>query len=282
MISFKRKIKKICKEKCGFKVDKVIVVLSDFHTGSEAGLTLEPKNILQKNLLAAYKENIDSCVREYGRIDAVIANGDLIHGKPDISTYYTESDLGEQTRLAFELLKLWGAKKYLILRGTPKHTRSKYEGTEYENTIRDLMNTWKPKCCYITTRVRAYSINGVKFNIRHKVSSSTTPYGSFTLLFKTVINEIIDIAIKERNAELVPDVFIRSHVHYFTTAKRHGMLAITTPAWQAPYDDWGKRICEGSVDVGSIVFTIDKKGHYDYQEYLYAIPDPEKDIPFIM
>lgn len=232
-----------------------VIGIGDFHCGSRSGLTADPRNKVQEILFGEYKKNISL----WENPDIVIANGDLIDGLGFHDPSQTQTDLLKQAKDAFNLLKLWDAKKYFLTFGTPFHVTSKVTGVDYEQMICDLLNEWRPGCARIEDDYNvnpSLTIKGVRFNVRHKVGTSIVPYGKATLLLRNVIAALMKKAI---NGQELPHVILRSHAHYYLKVEEYGIMAVIIPCWQHPGSKFGNRQCEGLVDVGSVRFKINEE-----------------------
>lgn len=97
-------------------------------------------------------------------------------------------------------------------------------------------------------------IEGLVFDIRHKIGSSAIPHGRAT----SILRELSWALIKEAN-DTAPhvDVIIRSHAHYFIDIKQFGKRAIITPGLQLARGRFGSRECTGEIDWGAIRLIID-------------------------
>jgi len=243
---------------------KEVVVLSDLHVGSRAGLTNEPKNELQEELFKQYQENI----RIWKNPDIVIANGDLIDGKSKNDSSQTEQDVLKQCKIAFELLQMWKAKKYYLTYGTAFHVSSKMEGSDYEDVIVDYLNTWKSNCAYIRDYYDNLNINGVVFNVKHQVGFSTLPHGRGTSILKEVLWNYYKTVIQHG---IKADIIIRSHVHYYIAIEMNRIEVVTTPTYQAADTKFGNRICSGDIDVGSLRYIVKGIGKWIRQKHLLTV-----------
>ena len=113
-------------------------------------------------------------------------------------------------------------------------------------------------------------INGVQFDVKHKIGSSSVPHGRHTPLSKAIIwNQLhSEIAEDQPNA----DIILRGHVHYHIgvscVAKRRIVHAWTCPALQGLGSEYGDRECEGTVDYGLMHFDINDDGSWSQQTHL--------------
>jgi hypothetical protein len=105
-------------------------------------------------------------------------------------------------------------------------------------------------------------VNGVKFDVKHKVGSSGIPHGRHTATAKA---DNWNAIWADEDMQPRCDVFIRSHVHYFQYSGNSSKLRMTLPALQAAATEYGARQCEGYVDFGFVVFTIYEDGSYEWE-----------------
>ena len=226
------------------------VGMGDLHCGHIAGLT-PPRWMTNKHnaqLYAEQKESweaYESWIDLIGPVDALMVNGDCIDGKgkrSGSSELITADRLG-QADMAAECIKQFKAKKVYMSKGTPYHTG---DGEDFEQVIADKVGA------VISDQIWV-SINGIVFNLKHKIGSSSIPHGRATSLSKEwVWNTLWD----EISGAPKADVFLRSHVHYHTFVGNSQYLAMTLPALQASNTKFGARQCSGTVDFGLVEFKI--------------------------
>ncbi len=232
---------------------KRMVVISDMHCGHLVGLTPPRwhyqndgklyKN--QKELWRFYTETIDSLKP----IDILVVNGDAIDGKgyraggADQKT----TDRLEQVEMAVECIEYAQAKTVRMTYGTPYHTGSE---EDWESIIADRVGAKIEGHAF-------FDIDGVVFDIKHKVGGSSIPHGRNTALLR---EKLWNTMWSERDQQRRADVLIRSHVHYHTFGGTHVGITMTTPALQGFGSKYGVRQCSGIVDIGMIYFDIDKEG----------------------
>lgn len=242
-----------------------VCIISDTHCGSQVGLT-PPKHQLRcigKDVAKHNKfyELQRQCwgffirkVREMGRPDVLIVNGDAIDGRGD-KTHGVEqitTDRNKQCDMAVECIQAINARHIVMTYGTPYHTG---EGEDYEDIIAERVKAEK---------IGAHewiNVHGQIFDIKHKIGSSSVPYGRHT----AVSREWVWNALwAERKEQPRATIIIRSHVHYYGGAFGPGWMGLTTPALQAMGSRYGARQCSGQVHFGLVVFDIDKKGRYTW------------------
>lgn len=245
---------------------KRMVVVSDFHSGHEYGLTppdwwqrddTENEHVtkcakFQRELWGFYSQAIN----ELKSIDILLMNGDAIEGK-GLDTGGKElltADRHEQVRMAKMAIDLAEAKKVRILYGTKRHVGKE---EDFESI---LVDTLKCKDVQIGGH-DFFNVNGCVIDAKHRVTSSTIPHGRFTTLARARFWNISWFSDNERQPKA--DIVIRSHVHYFCNCGAFSWQAFTTPA--LCYNSiFGIRECEGLVDIGLLCFDFDAEGKYKW------------------
>jgi len=248
---------------------KRLVVASDPHAGHEFGLCppawwaqldesgsrRSKAGIFQRQLWEFYTTAIDALKP----IDILAVNGDAIEGKGERSggVELITSDRHEQVEMARQAIDYAEAPVVRILFGTRYHAGRE---EDYEAML----------CKTVKGNVAVHGhdfldINGCKFDIKHKVGSSTIPHGRMTPIARARLWNVMWSSEHERQPQA--DVIIRSHVHYFGYCGGASWLGMTTPA--LTYNSaFGIRECEGLVDVGLVVFDIEDGGSYSWRPVL--------------
>lgn len=248
---------------------KKIVVISDPHCGHEFGLTppswwtrddTEDQRVnkvgkFQRELWKFYTKAIDL----EKPIDILMSLGDMIDGKGDRSGSIEQitTDRLEQIRMASQVIDYAEAKKVRIQYGTRYHVG---KDEDYESLLHEMT-----KCEDVKVGGHGfYNIDGVVFDVKHKINSSAIPHGRHTALARARLWNAIWNSEHERQPKA--NVFLRGHVHYFVFNGGSNWLGMTCPA--LTYNSaFGIRECEGIVDVGIIVFEIDK-GEYSWKRVM--------------
>jgi hypothetical protein len=188
-------------------------------------------------------------IAQNGPFDHVIVNGDAIDGtdKKGGGTECITTDRIEQCMIAEKALRDTGATSFHIVAGTPYHVGN---AEDFERVLATKMDASFHGHAY-------FEIEGLNFNIKHKVAGASMPYLKATPLAKEIA--------QNRNwylegVEPKADVLIRSHVHHFTQVDVMGCLAFTTPSLQALGNRYGSRQCSGPVHFGLIVMEVENGG----------------------
>ena len=243
------------------------LAIADLHSGHRVGLTPPDWHYkgefakggnnskiskIQRELWGFYAKTIDSL----RPIDCLIVNGDAIDGKGKRtgSSEQAVADRNEQCLMAAECINYAKAKKVYMTYGTPYHTGQDEDwedvvASHVKNLVKIGSQEW-------------IEINGVVFDVKHKVSASSIPHGKMTPLARAKLWNTIWHAEHEQQPNA--DVLIRSHVHYHCFCGESGWLALTTPALQGFGSKFGARQCEGKVGIGVTVFDIKKNGDYKW------------------
>jgi hypothetical protein len=161
--------------------------------------------------------------------------------------------------MAAACIEIASAPKIIMTYGTPYHSGT---GEDFENLVKDYVKADK-----IGSHEWA-DVNGVIFDIKHKVGSSSIPHGRYTAIARENLWSMI---WAERDEQPKSDIIIRSHVHHLGYVGNGDFLGITTPALQAQGTKFGSRQCSGVVDFGLISFDIDSDGRYEWRPHLAKI-----------
>jgi hypothetical protein len=227
---------------------KRVLVVSDLHCGHRAGLTHPDHWVKGSAYFEQQKKTwnfFEEGVKSLGKIDILVCNGDAIDGKGDKSggTEQIETDRGKQVDIAEKCLKWINAGENRFIYGTPYHTGIE-EDWERELALR------------LKSEIRGhdfFEVNGVKFDVKHKIGSSTIPHGRYTPIAK---EKLWNTIWADRGGQVKADITIRSHVHYYLTSGNANWTGIVTPALQGFGSKYGVRQCSGTVDYGFIWIDI--------------------------
>ncbi len=248
---------------------KRVVNIADLHCGHEFGLTppawqykvdghprIAKAGKFQRALWGFGTESLD----DLKPIDVLIVNGDAIDGKGDKSGGIEQitTDRLEQCEMAAEFINYAEAKQVRILHGTRYHVG---RDEDFEAALVD-----KITCKDTTVQGHGFfDINGCIFDVKHKIGSSTIPHGRHTAIGKAHLWNIVWNVEHERQPKA--NVIIRSHVHYFSYAGGRDWVGMTSPALSYG-TSYGIRECEGVVDIGLLVFDVDKHGGWRWEPIL--------------
>jgi hypothetical protein len=187
--------------------------------------------------------------------DVCICNGDVIDGRGERRSGVEQltTNLEEQTDMAVRVLshvrRRSPSVKFYFTRGTPYHTGM---AEDWENLVaRQFHDSEAPNIYDALLRLE---IDGVIFNVRHHIGRSSSPQGRLTPLSRAMVWQKLADGINQ--SKVSPDVFVRSHVHYYTLVNQYDSWGLTLPALQA-WSSFGSRVCEGICSVGFIVVDVE-------------------------
>jgi hypothetical protein len=248
---------------------KRVAIISDLHCGHRAGLThpsywyTEGSSTTRDNFAKIQRglwQWYAKAVSELQPVDLLVVNGDAIDGKAEKSggSELITADRDEQVEIACEAIKLWNAKKIIIIEGTPYHTGKE---ESWESVLADKLGAmhWRAH--------EWVDVEGTIFDFRHKIGSSSIPHGRFTPSQRA---SLWNALWAERGIQPKANIIVRSHVHYFTAGQDSQRLSITTPALQT-HSKFGSRECDGTNDIGFITFDIDKGKYSMYTHFCNMI-----------
>uniref|UniRef100_A0A6M3LF23 Calcineurin-like phosphoesterase domain-containing protein n=1 Tax=viral metagenome TaxID=1070528 RepID=A0A6M3LF23_9ZZZZ len=201
-------------------------------------------------------------LEELKPIDIFCVNGDLIDGTGDRSggTELITTDMREQREMSVECIKKAHAETVLITRGTPFHVSP--AGQDAEDDIGKEVKAKKVE------DHGWYNINGVVFDVKHNVGSTSVPYSKGTQISK---DQIWNLIWADYNDQPRARIFIRSHVHYFFHCGDTQWLGVTTPALMAMGSKYGARRCVQHIDFGLVHFDVYKDGSYTWMPHIIPV-----------
>jgi len=273
-----------------------IVCISDLHCGHRTGLTPPSYQRLTKRL-SNYTDNLgitydkshiwdkfyrienecyswyENKVKKHYAPDLLVINGDAIDGSSERSggVELITSDRNEQIEMAIECIEIWGAQNIVMVRGTPYHVGDK---ESWEDIIDREIN------CKIGEH-EWVERDGIVFDFKHYVGSSSVPYGR-----KTAVNrdQICNLIWAEAELQPLADWIIRSHVHYseggYKQIGAKEIWAITTPALQGMGTRYGARLCSGLIDFGFVGWDIDDGRVNFWKEILFVQSQKAQTLKF--
>jgi hypothetical protein len=254
---------------------KRVVAMGDFHCGHVVGLTPPqwqhndygdmPERManelrIQRTMWSWYSKALQTL----GNVDICVVNGDLIDGKGGRGggAELLAPNLMDQCDMAVECIKKVRCKQTVVVAGTPYHVNGD-DGTDYEEIIAQRVDGKFLEHGWI-------DVNGLVFDVKHKIGSSSVPHGRNTSLAK---EKLWNQLWHDRGGAVDADVLLRSHVHYHTYTGDINYMAMTLPALQGPGSRYGVRQCSGTIDVGFIVFDIESKEDWSWRPYLMNVKE---------
>ena len=245
---------------------KRVVAIADLHCGHRAGLTppeyqLNPNNVYDAKWLKIQAEHWKWYRRKIsglGPVHLLLVLGDCVDG-PSIRANGRDCirpQRKDQVNMAITALDLVGAKNIEMVYGTRSHV------ADWEDDVCTALGD--------KAKIGAHGfadVNSLTFDFKHKIGSSTVPHGRATALLKS---KLWNSLWAERELQPSAQIILRGHVHYHTAVNFHIQnkqgWAMTCPALQGMGSEFGAEQCEGLVDFGFLVFDVDQKGNYTWQE----------------
>lgn len=237
---------------------KRVLMVGDLHCGHIVGLT--PPRWHSTTYHVESWNWWKRAIKKLGPIDVLVHNGDGIDGPGDRSggTEEITTDREEQAEMLVESLSLIKPKKLLMTYGTGYHVgKSEDWESVAAKRLADRLD--------IPVKLGAHEtleVNGLIFDIKHKIGSSGIPHGRWTPQAKEVL---WNMAWARRGQRPVANVIVRSHVHYFTFCGEPGSkwAVYTLPAVQGMGSKFGSRECSGTVDQGIVWFDVENQNSWD-------------------
>jgi hypothetical protein len=245
---------------------KRVLVIADMHCGHVVGLTppehhwlksMDRYHKIQIKLWQYYSEILDK-IRP---IDILIVNGDSIDGRGERSgsRELITTDRRQQVKMACDCINFVEAEKIVLTYGTPYHVGNE---EDWEDQIADGVDA-------VTIGGHEFiDVNGLIFDVKHKIGSSTIPHGRHTPIAK---EKLWNIMWREKKNQPDSNVIIRSHVHYFDYCGASNWLGMTTPALQGLGSMYGKRQCSGTVDWGLVWFDVNSQENFTWKAEIVEV-----------
>ena len=118
-------------------------------------------------------------------------------------------------------------------------------------------------------------VEGLVFNVKHKVGSSSSPYNRAMPVGRHRLWDAIEAL---RTNSKSADVYVRSHVHYFSFCGESNWHAFTLPALQSSETKYGARQCVGLTDWGMCLFYVDDGSLAGWDCRLYDLTSHKKKV----
>lgn len=256
---------------------KRVVAIGDLHVGSlvalagpEADRPGDSFRGIRRRLFAAWRE----AIKHAGRPDVLVVNGDLVEGQNrkggGIGVW--SCDLLEQADHCCELLRMWRAKRIVVVRGSPYHVEAGHSGVQVEEYIGRRLNAVEND-----GQASAWEwyldVEGVCFHVSHRIAVSRVFHYQST----PTARQLLQARLNDRLRHLVNScgrkiqIVLRGHAHYYNTVGYSGCDGFVLPCWKA-YDDYLLKTgpLDISPDIGYVEFECDK-GSYRYRKGLWKI-----------
>jgi hypothetical protein len=166
---------------------KSVLVLADLHSGHSAGLT--PPEYQSGDMAEWqakswdwFRQEVEQSNHGYN-YDICIVNGDAIdgHGIRSGGREELSACLLRQCKIAQAALEELPVNKFIFIRGTPYHGGG---GDAWEDVLAEMMGARIVNHLYC-------DIEGVVFDIKHKVGTSQIPHGRYTAVARSALWEQI-------------------------------------------------------------------------------------------
>ena len=257
---------------------KRILVSSDWHCGHQAGLCtpswfqrtenphFEMYARIQNDLWSFFSETITK-LKEQHPIDHMILNADIIDGNQTITkgaeAITTERRL--QCEIAKEIIEFIDVQdKIFFTVGSAYHTG---KSEDWEAVLAEQVGANIQDEHYI-------DISGKLFHVKHDIAQTSVPYGKITPIVKqSVLEDLKSVKYGDRFVDIV----IRSHVHFFADFRLGEKRGIITPSFQFT-SKFGRRKCDGPIDVGFVIIDIYENGHVEINPYLAVVKERTRKI----
>ena len=237
---------------------RTVLPIGDMHCGHKIGLTppkwqYHPEWKKDQNKLWKYfNDGLD----KVGAVDTLIINGDCIDGNGyragGIENVTVDWD--EMCEMAIDVINHINPKQVFMTYGTPSHVCN--NGTQEEAKIAKAVGASIKGHLFL-------DVDGVVFDVKHKIGSSGIPHGRTSALMKAMLwNQ----RQAQEGVQPRADVLLRSHVHYHVYCGDQDTLAMTLPALQEKGSKYGEEQCEGIVDYGLVWFEVDN-GSYTWEAH---------------
>jgi len=261
---------------------KRIAIFADSHCGHVSGLTPPTwegdggSKIAQK--LAPWRrelwaEYLKLCKR-LAPVHCVLGLGDLIDGRGEKSgsSEVLEMDRRQQAEMAIQAIQQLRptskTQPYALVYGTPYHAG---QLEDWEDHVADSLGARIGNHLWPV-------INGVTFDIKHKIGSSSIPHGKGTPLMKDMLwNLLWSNAGEQPKAK----VFVRAHTHSHIVISDPDLgIAAIAPSLQG-WTKFGGRQVSKRVHFGVMVFDVTENKEVSWTAHLLRLHTAAKS-PFEM
>lgn len=268
---------------------KAIVVFSDTHIGSHAGLcpregirldngALQAPSVLQEYTWKCWEhfwnEWVPKTTKGIKRSDVtVVANGDVIDGNHHLAVDLVPNVV-IQERAAVEVLRPI-ARKYrmFIVRGTEAHGGKSDQNTE---SIARQLGCEMDEAGNNSVWQLWLEVEGVVFQFAHHIGTTSSAAYESSAPMRELIAGMVEAAQWDQR---LPDVFVRSHRHRYIPvsiprSEDRDIQLVITPAWQlrTPHVERIDRM--RLPHIGGVVFIVED-GKCRVIKKIYEMPKPE-------
>jgi 3',5'-cyclic AMP phosphodiesterase CpdA len=266
-----------------------IVAISDLHVGSDVALA-DPKYAGKRGkgapIRAALFDLWQQAVHgKWTKPDVLIVCGDAVEGqnRKQSGIGIWSTDLIEQADHATDLIRMWGAKRIYMVRGSGYHVDAANSGLQVEEYIARNLNAEEyPNQEHIDPEHRDRSgfdwyldLDGVVFHCSHKISVSKVFHYQSTptarQMLQARLNDRLRHEVTAQGKIRKIQVILRGHAHYYNTVGFSGSEGYVLPCWKA-LDDWmlGNGPLDISPDIGFLGFETNH-GTYTREKNLWSL-----------
>ena len=253
---------------------KIVVVLSDVHCGHKLAvcpLTFEDSNggiyranKVQRALFEAWSET----AKLWNKPDILVVNGEPIDGQQphDNGVEAWTTNYLDQIDASVQLVKMFGAKKTYVTRGSNYHVQQ--GGISIEEIFGQRVGAEKVDGHFIAPEL-FLDVDGIVFNLAHHIPGSTSGW-----MYRST-PPAKEMMLMQLNAshKWPFDVLIRSHNHYYWYVGSASKLAMLTPCWQLQTWFNYRKSSAGTIpDIGAVRFVVDN-GIYDWDAKLFKLEE---------
>jgi hypothetical protein len=256
---------------------KRVLIVSDLHVGSNAGLMPEKvceetadgdvmthrPSAGQRRLRSLWGE----LVRKVGGVDIMVINGDAVDGPnrrgSGMGCWTTNIDL--QAECATTLCKMFKADRYIVTQGSGYHTG--------ENPSGDAMVADKLGAQFGTEIALKLKDDRIRLHFSHSIGVSQASWQYRTT---PIARELVSALLNEKEYGKFHGV-IRSHAHYYCGVEFGSHFGIITPCWQLRTPYMTQKGLALLPKLGAVVLDIDK-GDVAKERYLWNVRKPLKEV----
>jgi len=259
-----------------------IVALADLHVGSRVALAdpaISGAADMYHPVRAALFERWQAAtIGPWGKPDALIVNGDIVDGrnkkKGGLGCWTT--DLLEQADHAVELLKMWGAKRIYIVRGSDYHVEA--DSLPVEEYVARQLNAEEYPGQENVPGVHVRSgwhwylrFEEVTFHVAHKISVSKVFHYQSTPTARQMLQAKLNDQLRGELPKHRVKIVLRAHAHYFNTVGFSGSDGFVLPCWKT-LDEYMLKSgpLDISPDLGFLGFEVNGES-YRYEKNLFSL-----------
>lgn len=271
-----------------------VVAIGDLHSGSMFSVadpsrspTHDAAYPMRKILFEKYKAATKN--KQWKNPDVLIVGGDCVDGqnrkKSGIGTW--TSDLLEQADHAEHLIRMWGAEKVIMIRGSGYHVDAANSGLQIEELIARKIKAVpavnQPLNVDEDNRIRSefdwyININGYTIHASHKIAVSKVFHYQSTPTARQMLQARLNDALRHEIADVDLRIkcVMRWHAHYFNTVGYSGTDGFVLPCWKG-LDEFMR--ANGPIDIspdlGFVGFEITPNGRMSYEKNLFNITEAQ-------